>query len=733
MSKSRGLLGLAVLPLVLVLCLLVFVGIVAEEEANACTPLGGSTILQAVSIDPAEVPKGPIAGYGHGQLVNAAHIMKAAGDLGLSRRDQQIGVMTAMGESGLQVLDHGDQVGPDSRGLFQQRANGAWGSLADRMDPHISATNFFKALAAITDRDTLEPTIVANRVQGNADPYHYRAYWAPAVQVVDALAGITSSTVVPAAATSTTGTSTSSTYNLGPVQPQLAALVNVLGPKFSITTVGGYRASATDPNGHPAGLAADFMVPVSAAGRIQGDALSAYAMANAAALKVDYIIWQQRIWSAGRAAEGWRPMEDRGSPTLNHVDHVHINVLPTGAAVPTSGGLSTEQAAAQACTTDVSLLSGGWVAPLDAPISSPYGPRTHPVTGEASFHDGVDYDATCGTQVGAASGGIVVEAGPDTIYGHQIIVDHGGGILTRYGHMYASGVLVKVGDQVTTGQIIALVGGDGISTGCHLHFTVEVDGETVDPVEFLANPPATGGLGSGIAIAHANIKASLSVPEFRSDLATTVAGSPDLVSLNEMSPRSDAEIAPAGYSAYRAAPTAPASQTRSTAVLWRTDRWSFVGGGRQLLVPAGPQKWDAGRSATWVTVRDADGAQVSMVSVHHMINPAVYGPNPQRQEIYAVGMRVLQGLVSTLSTSGPVFVAGDFNSQWAANDPWGPRTLFGGIGMATTMDGTGRQATHQGGGTIDYIFFQPTTATLTGQQIADLNSDHHSMLATFQG
>lgn len=727
MSKSRGLLGLVALPLILILCLLVFVGIVAEEEANACTPGTGSTVLPAVSIDPATVPKGPIAGYNADQLVNAAHIMKAASDLGLSRRDQQIGVMTAMGESGLRILDHGDQAGTDSRGLFQQRDNGAWGSLSDRMDPYISSSNFFAALAEISERDTLEPTIVANRVQGNADPYHYRPYWAPAVQVVDELSGtIASSTVVPAAATD------ASTYNLGAVQPQLTDLVNILGPKFAITTVGGYRASATDPNGHPAGLAADFMVPVNAAGRAQGDALAAYAMANAAALKVDYILWQQRIWSAGRAAEGWRPMEDRGSPTENHVDHVHINVLATGAAVPTSGGLSTDQAAAQACITNVSA-SGSWIAPVDAPISSPYGPRTHPVTGEASFHDGVDYDATCDAPVAAASGGVVVKAGPDTIYGNQIIVDHGGGIFTRYGHMYAAGVLVSVGDQVTTGQIIAKVGSDGISTGCHMHFTVEVDGQTVDPVEFLANPPATSGLGDGIAIAHANIKASLSTAQFRADLATTVAAAPDLVSLNEMSPRSDAELSPAGYSAYRAAPTDPASQTRSTAVLWRTDRWTLVEGGRQLLVADGPQRWDAGRSATWVTVANADGGQVSMISVHHMINPAVYGPNPRRQEIYAQGMQVLQGLVSTLSTRGPVFVAGDFNSQWAANDPWGPRALLGAIGMATTMDGTGRQATHEGGGTIDYIFFQPTTATVTGQQIAGLNSDHNSMLATFQG
>lgn len=117
-------------------------------------------------------------------------------------------------------------------------------------------------------------------------------------------------------------------YNLGPVKPQLTQLVNILGPMFDIKTVGGYRESATDPNGHPAGLAADFMVPLTPAGKAQGDALVAYAQAHARELGIDYIIWYQRIWSVARADEGWLRMEDRGSATANHMDHPHINVLP---------------------------------------------------------------------------------------------------------------------------------------------------------------------------------------------------------------------------------------------------------------------------------------------------------------------------------------------------------------------------------------------------------------------
>ena len=80
---------------------------------------------------------------------------------------------TAIGESTLRVLDHGDQAGPDSRGLFQQRDNGAWGTYEDRMDPYRSATNFLKALKKIENRDSLSITEAAHRVQGNANPNHY--------------------------------------------------------------------------------------------------------------------------------------------------------------------------------------------------------------------------------------------------------------------------------------------------------------------------------------------------------------------------------------------------------------------------------------------------------------------------------------------------------------------------------------------------------------------------------
>ena len=99
-------------------------------------PCIAENINSAQAADPGNIPAEAVAGYGKEQLQNARYIMHAAYRLGLTVRDQTIGVMTAMGESSLRVLDHGDAVGPDSRGLFQQRANGAWGSYEDRIDPH---------------------------------------------------------------------------------------------------------------------------------------------------------------------------------------------------------------------------------------------------------------------------------------------------------------------------------------------------------------------------------------------------------------------------------------------------------------------------------------------------------------------------------------------------------------------------------------------------------------------
>jgi murein DD-endopeptidase MepM/ murein hydrolase activator NlpD len=184
-SKQGGLGAAAFIAIPLLLVGTLVAGILLifgpAQQAGACGP--------EASVDPTQIPKDAVAGYSGDQLTNAAYIMNAASALNLDRAAQIIGVMTAMGESSLHVLDHGDTAGPDSRGLFQQRDNGAWGSLTDRMDPTISAINFFNALERVDGWEGLAPTIAAHRVQGNADPYHYEKFYAAAATVVGALAG----------------------------------------------------------------------------------------------------------------------------------------------------------------------------------------------------------------------------------------------------------------------------------------------------------------------------------------------------------------------------------------------------------------------------------------------------------------------------------------------------------------------------------------------------------------
>lgn len=134
-------------------------------------PCGGT----GISVDLAALPPA-IGQYSGDQLENAGAIINAGSALGVSEQAQTIAVMTAIGESGLYNLDHGDQAGADSRGLFQQRDNGAWGTLADRMNPTIAARNFYRALLAIDGWESMSPSLAANKVQGNADPYHYAGY-----------------------------------------------------------------------------------------------------------------------------------------------------------------------------------------------------------------------------------------------------------------------------------------------------------------------------------------------------------------------------------------------------------------------------------------------------------------------------------------------------------------------------------------------------------------------------
>ncbi len=112
-------------------------------------------------------------------------------------------------------------------------------------------------------------------------------------------------------------------------------------------------------------------------------------------------------------------------------------------------------------------------------VSSKYGWRIHPIYGTQKFHSGVDLAAAYGTPIYAAYSGVVAGAGYNSSMGNYVMINHGDGLYTVY--MHASSLNVKEGDTVTTGQTIALVGSTGNSTGNHLHFSVRLNGEYVDP------------------------------------------------------------------------------------------------------------------------------------------------------------------------------------------------------------------------------------------------------------
>lgn len=143
---------------------------------------------------------------------------------------------------------------------------------------------------------------------------------------------------------------------------------------------------------------------------------------------------------------------------------------------------------------DDGRLSGqAWAAPASGPITDTFGPRPSQPAGAGPFHYAVDIGTGCNAWEYAAAAGTVVSAGPFSGLGNRVVIDHGSGITTTYGHIVDGGIAVNIGQQVTTGEAIALSGSTGVSTGCHLHFEVAIDGVRTDPLPFLAARGVTVG------------------------------------------------------------------------------------------------------------------------------------------------------------------------------------------------------------------------------------------------
>ena len=137
------------------------------------------------------------------------------------------------------------------------------------------------------------------------------------------------------------------------------------------------------------------------------------------------------------------------------------------------------------------LASTPSVWPVRGYLSAGFGNRLDPFTGLRDFHPGIDISTPIGTKVQAPADGVVVFCGLKGGYGNAIMIDHGYGVVTRYGHLDAFNV--KPGQRVRRGDVIAFVGNTGRSTAPHLHYEVWVNDQTQNPIQYILDEYRTFG------------------------------------------------------------------------------------------------------------------------------------------------------------------------------------------------------------------------------------------------
>jgi murein DD-endopeptidase MepM/ murein hydrolase activator NlpD len=129
----------------------------------------------------------------------------------------------------------------------------------------------------------------------------------------------------------------------------------------------------------------------------------------------------------------------------------------------------------------------GFRRPVPGPVSSPFGRRFHPIRQVWSLHDGTDFTAPCGAPIAAAYDGVVRQRTWHPAYGQRLIIDHGrvDGSLVSTAYNHAARYVARPGQRVARGEIIGYVGSTGLSTGCHLHLMLWLDGRLTDPLSWL--------------------------------------------------------------------------------------------------------------------------------------------------------------------------------------------------------------------------------------------------------
>ncbi len=264
------------------------------------------------------------------QAENASLISAIAVRRRLPARAASIALATAYQESKIANIDYGDR---DSLGLFQQRPSQGWGTREQILDPVYSTNAFYDALVQVDGYEDLEITVAAQRVQRSAYPNAYADHEADGRALASALTGFSPATfscdLDGAAPGADTGLTSSG------LTPRADTVRKELRSSFGRVPLGGF-----DPDGvssghmegsaHYDGRAIDaFVRPVNARNNARGWAIAHWAVANAARLDIRTVIFDDRVWTAGR--DGWRDYDPPSSSgdiaILEHRDHVHIDVF----------------------------------------------------------------------------------------------------------------------------------------------------------------------------------------------------------------------------------------------------------------------------------------------------------------------------------------------------------------------------------------------------------------------
>ena len=315
-GTGRALLGLLVAGAVVFALFWFGVGPIPDREGCTATAAGESVDVDLEQAD------------------NAAVISGLAVRRGMSARAASIALATAYQESDIRNLDYGDR---DSLGLFQQRPSQGWGTAAQTRDRYHATNRFYDALQNVEGYEDMQITVAAQEVQRSAFGDAYADHEADARILASTLTGYS-----PAGFSCVVRHGDAPAQGLRPngLTPRANAVRRDLRRTFGPLPLGGFQPGGVstghiEGSAHYDGRAIDvFFQPVGPVRQRHGWAVAHYLVARANALGVQTVIYDDRIWTAGlRSEAGWREYDEPSGPnqpTLEHRDHVHVDVVEGG-------------------------------------------------------------------------------------------------------------------------------------------------------------------------------------------------------------------------------------------------------------------------------------------------------------------------------------------------------------------------------------------------------------------